>query len=904
MTDIDHVYTSNAGDAQSSPIFVRVYGGTESEAEDLSALLAGECESGLNLEWGGPIGPAVASLTPGGVDLLLFSFSENTAANALQWLRNLRNAGALLPIMVLVDTAEPEVGLEAFRAGAADVLLRATLTGRYLAHSIRRSIARHFKQSVLDETQRAFRTLLGNVPGAFYRCQNDSVWTFEYLSDGIEQITGYRVNDLPCRLVSYMDLIPVEERPEVAATIQQSLDRCVPFEMQHRVTTRAGEEKWVWTRGRGVYSAEQALTAIEGYLTDVTHRKEAEAGPQNPEEKFKTVFEQALDAILILNADTGDILEANKAVEPLLGHTPETLRGKHFRVLFPEDSQITRAELLENLQTRGAVFESHWLLRSDGALCPMDITASIVSWKNEKVILLTLRDVSERRKAEDDARINRDRLQAMQQQYQAVLRSTPHGLCMITPTWVIDLANRSMCAIAGSAAETPRKLHKMPFQNLFPSTEAFARFRDEAVRAIRMSGIAIRELQLRRLNGELFWAEISLVRLDPTETAPGYVATVTDITDRKLAREQIEEQLQRISALRTIDSAIAGSLDLRITLTVFLEQTLALLGSAAADILLLNPHTQLLEYAAGRGFRTSALQKTRLRLGEGNAGKAALERQIISIGDLRVPSNSFARSPLLKDENFISYHAVPLIAKGQVKGVLEVFHRKGIYADQDWMDFLETLAGQAAIAIDNATLFNELQRSNLELALAYDTTLEGWSKTLELRDIETLGHTIRVAEMTVKLARYLGMTEQELVPIRRGALLHDIGKMGIPDSILLKQGPLSPEEWEIMRQHPRMAYELLRPITFLRSAIDIPFCHHERWDGKGYPRGLKEQEIPLSARIFAVVDVWDALLSDRPYRKAWTRELTVEHIRSQAGSHFDSQVAHAFLELNDNASTN
>jgi PAS domain S-box-containing protein/putative nucleotidyltransferase with HDIG domain len=534
----------------------------------------------------------------------------------------------------------------------------------------------------------------------------------------------------------------------------------------------------------------------------------------------------------------------------------------------------------------------------------MDITASIVSWKNEKVILLTLRDVSERRKAEDDARINRDRLQAMQQQYQAVLRSTPHGLCMITPTWVIDLANRSMCAIAGSAAETPRKLHKMPFQNLFPSTEAFARFRDEAVRAIRMSGIAIRELQLRRLNGELFWAEISLVRLDPTETAPGYVATVTDITDRKLAREQIEEQLQRISALRTIDSAIAGSLDLRITLTVFLEQTLALLGSAAADILLLNPHTQLLEYAAGRGFRTSALQKTRLRLGEGNAGKAALERQIISIGDLRVPSNSFARSPLLKDENFISYHAVPLIAKGQVKGVLEVFHRKGIYADQDWMDFLETLAGQAAIAIDNATLFNELQRSNLELALAYDTTLEGWSKTLELRDIETLGHTIRVAEMTVKLARYLGMTEQELVPIRRGALLHDIGKMGIPDSILLKQGPLSPEEWEIMRQHPRMAYELLRPITFLRYAIDIPFCHHERWDGKGYPRGLKEQEIPLSARIFAVVDVWDALLSDRPYRKAWTRELTVEHIRSQAGSHFDSQVAHAFLELNDNASTN
>ncbi len=181
--------------------------------------------------------------------------------------------------------------------------------------------------------------------------------------------------------------------------------------------------------------------------------------------------------------------------------------------------------------------------------------------------------------------------------------------------------------------------------------------------------------------------------------------------------------------------------------------------------------------------------------------------------------------------------------------------------------------------------------------MAYDETIEGWSHALDLRDKETEGHTQRVTEMALHLARAMGVTDVELVQVRRGALLHDIGKMGIPDPILLKPGPLTDEEWVIMRKHPVYAYELLAPITYLKPALDVPYCHHERWDGSGYPRGLKGEQIPLVARIFAVVDVWDALTFDRPYRPAWPKEKVRRYIMEQTCKHFDPRVVEAFMEL-------
>jgi putative nucleotidyltransferase with HDIG domain len=290
-------------------------------------------------------------------------------------------------------------------------------------------------------------------------------------------------------------------------------------------------------------------------------------------------------------------------------------------------------------------------------------------------------------------------------------------------------------------------------------------------------------------------------------------------------------------------------------------------------------------------------------LGQGYAGRAALERRTLSLPDLAEEEPDFARAALLAGEGFRAYCGVPLIAKGLVEGVLEIFHRSPLHPGSDWLDFLEALAGQAAIAIDNTQLFNELQRSNLNLSLAYDATIEGWSRALDLRDKETEGHTQRVTEVTLKLARAMGMPEEELMHVRRGALLHDIGKMGIPDNILLKPGPLTDDEWVIMRKHPTYAYELLSPITYLRPALDIPYCHHEKWDGTGYPRGLKGEQIPPVARIFAIADVWDALRSDRPYRQGWPDNKVRDYIREQSGKHFDPQVVDIFLRVTENPET-
>ena len=184
-----------------------------------------------------------------------------------------------------------------------------------------------------------------------------------------------------------------------------------------------------------------------------------------------------------------------------------------------------------------------------------------------------------------------------------------------------------------------------------------------------------------------------------------------------------------------------------------------------------------------------------------------------------------------------------------------------------------------------------------ELRLAYDTTLEGWAHALELRDKVTEGHSQRVTKLTLKLARKLNVRDQDLDHIRRGALLHDMGKMGISDEILQKPGPLTAEEFDIVKRHPIIAYDLLSPIPFLKKSLEIPYCHHEKWDGSGYPQGLKGNEIPISARIFAIVDVWDALLSDRPYRDAWPSQLVVDYIAAESGTHFDPHITKKFLDL-------
>jgi PAS domain S-box-containing protein/putative nucleotidyltransferase with HDIG domain len=371
---------------------------------------------------------------------------------------------------------------------------------------------------------------------------------------------------------------------------------------------------------------------------------------------------------------------------------------------------------------------------------------------------------------------------------------------------------------------------------------------------------------------------------------------------RATLNEQTERQLQRLASLRAVDLAINTILDLRVTLGILIDHIVSQLKVDAVNILLINPKTQTLYQAASSGFRSDAFKNIRLHIGDSLAGQAIRTRSTIHIPTLSA-SKVLPRGQLLTEEGFVTYFGVPLIAKGQIKGVLEIFHRSQMEPDSEWRNFLETLAGQTAIAIDNSVLFEELQQTNLNLSLAYDATIEGWSKALDLRDQETEGHTLRVTEMTVQLAELMGIGPADQVQIRRGALLHDIGKMGIPDSILYKAGTLTEEEWVIMHRHPEFAFKMLSSINYLREALDIPYAHHERWDGSGYPRHLSGEQIPIAARIFAVVDVWDALISDRPYRKAFTKEAAAEFVRENSGKLFDSRVVETFFRMLTNNQT-
>jgi len=368
------------------------------------------------------------------------------------------------------------------------------------------------------------------------------------------------------------------------------------------------------------------------------------------------------------------------------------------------------------------------------------------------------------------------------------------------------------------------------------------------------------------------------------------VVVAREISERLRTEKIIQSQLQHLTALHAIDVAITSMMDVSHILDSILEQiTGSLYVDAAVVWVCEKGHAAYCGTA--RGFRKPLDTVTPSNTSCENDG------QVVFIRRLDHSPRQEAMQSILDGEEFISYASIPLISKGLPHGLLEIYHRGELNPDAEWYGYLENLAAQVSVALDNHRLFRDLQKKNQELNQAYDAPLEGWAAALELRERETGMHTRRVRDLPIRVASTYGFSEADLVQIQRGALLHDIGKMGIPDQILLKPGKLNDEEWQVMRLHPQYAYEWLSCIPFLADAINIPYCHHEHWDGSGYPRGLKGEDIPLEARIFTVVDVWDALLSNRPYRQAWPRERVLEHLQEQSGRLFDPRVLKRFLEI-------
>ncbi len=490
-------------------------------------------------------------------------------------------------------------------------------------------------------------------------------------------------------------------------------------------------------------------------------------------------------------------------------------------------------------------------------------------------------------------RLNRyRRLLSEQERFQRLIELSPEGIAIINEESRLLLVNPALVALL----EAPSAEHLLGDTLLdYLHIAALDRYQAGLRSLAQETQQIVRiELDLISVKGHAIPVEISLGRFRDGSGAFAQVI-IRDISERKRAEAQIYRQVSRLTSLHTIGVAITASLELQATLTILLDRLIEELHVDAASVLLFNPRTVKLETACSRGLPHDIAEAS-ICSEEGLAGMAFRSRQTVSLAAFPAEMVISPRDQALAAA-FATYFAVPLQARGEIKGVLEILQRTSFTPDEHWWTFLEALAIQAAIAIDTSALFEDLQRAHTELKHAYDATIAGWSRALDLRDHETEGHSERVTELTLRLARWMGVPEDQMEHIRRGALLHDIGKMGVPDEILLKPGPLSVDEWAIMRQHPVYAFRWLSAIPFLQPALDIPYAHHERWDGSGYPRGLRGEQIPLAARIFAVVDVWDALRSDRPYRSAWTEEQTVAYLRSLAGTHFDPQVVAAFLEM-------
>ncbi len=826
-------------------------------------------------------------------DIILadYSLPQFTALEALHIVMEQEALkGFSIPFIVVTGTVSEEAAVDCMKQGAADYLLKDRLSR--LGQAVLRAMAEKHAQDEKRQTERElrsseerFRRLAENAQDVIYRFRVLPTRGVEYVSPSVQHITGYAPEEyyadpeLLDRTVLSDDLPPFQEsRSSPEGLRARSLLRFV---------AKDGGLIWMENRGAPVFDDAGNFVAIEGIARDITEQKYAEELIRQTGTLLQSVLNASPLATMLIDGQKR-IQMWNPGAEHLFGWSAEEVMGKPVPFIPPSKTSEFERLFAEIMQGASRVGLELTRQRKDGS--PVEVacwTAPLVDEeKRISAVLAVYADITQRKAAEQE-------LRQVTASLMAIIDASPVAIIATDKDFNVARWNRAAERIFGWTAQEVLGGRSPTVPDAFLAEQ-------EEVRARVSTGEALIGIETQRLrkDGSLVDVRVSTAPVRDSEGAfMGGMALIEDISQRKQAEQERAQQLERMAALHVIDAAISSTIDLKLVLNVLLEQTQKTLQVDAADILLFNAHEMTLEHAANRGFQSRAVEQTRLRLGAGYAGKVTLERKRALVHNIQTADPPFEPRPFLTEEPFVGYCGVPLISKGQIKGILEVFSREPMNPEAGWLDFLDTLAGQATIAIDNFTLFTDMQRSNIDLVLAYDATLEGWSRALELRDYETEGHCKRVTEMSDRLGRLMGLSGADLTNLRRGALLHDIGKMAIPDHILRKPGPLTEDEWVIMRKHPEYAYELLSPISYLGPAVEIAYCHHEKWDGTGYPRKLRGEQIPIGARIFAVTDIADALSYDRPYRAAWPEQQIRGYILSLSGTHLDPRVVDAFSKL-------
>lgn len=771
--------------------------------------------------------------------------------------------------------------------------------------------------SAIRESEEKYRLITDNISDTVFLMNMDL--KVLYMSPSLAKAHGYtkdEINAMPLRQLMTPESYSRLRQIFGEDITEENLSRTIP-QLSHPIEIeyirKDGTTFWSENKLEIVKDAQGKPEGIIGLGRDISERKESQKALIESEAKYRSLFENVLDGVCRTTPD-GGVLAVNPALAKMLGYesVDELLNTNTVKDWWadPVERQIWKNELekLGEVTNYELVFktkknkklvllnnarvhrnEQGEILYYQGTLT--DITDRIQHQRELEALTVVGEALRFANTPSEILPVILDQIMGLVQAYGVALAT----LDEYTDEISINLKVRNVEGIQIIPLQGEKEITRKVFQTGVTYTcDDITKDHDVYLGDVfpeLMAGVCIPLSASGRVINTLWVFREYQLETDEIRI----LEAIADITANALQRAYLFEkttlQLRQLTSLQAIDHAITGSIDLNVTLNILLDQVISQLNVHTASVLLFNPISQTLEYSASKGFSVDNLKKYRARRGGGLASQAATRMEVVSceLGEC-------TDYPFLAEAGYITHMAVPLIAKGQVKGVLELFHRERLVTTPEWRNFFETLASTAAISIDNATLFSELQRANIELSMSYDATIEGWSRALDLRDQETEGHTQRVVQITLELANDLGITGKELMHVRRGALLHDIGKMAIPDSILLKPGPLTDEEWVIMRQHPVYAYQLLHPIPYLRQALDIPHCHHEKWDGTGYPRRLKGTQIPLSARIFAIVDVFDAITSDRPYRNAMSVDEAVDYIRKNTGTHFEPKVVDAFFK--------
>ncbi len=776
--------------------------------------------------------------------------------------------------------------------------------------------ARKRMEERLGVAEATYRTLVEQVPAVIYVDRTDEVSSSLYTSPQILPLTGYTPEEFLQDANLWVRMLYPEDRAAVLAENQRTNLTGEPFKMDYRIVRKDGKVIWVRDEAILEYDTDGRPLRWRGILMDITAQKETEIRLKQSEEKFAKAFLTSPDSINLNRLTDGVYLDINEGFTRLTGYTRQDVIGKSSLELGIWANPADRSRLVQGLLDKGYVDNLEALFRmKDGRTRTGLMSARLIEIGGETCILSITRDITERKQRERELEAIVQVSAAMRQAFDrpqmlSVLAEQCALLFEVNRLMIglfsedqtagtIAIATGDWSPAEGKIVSLPMWLRQGEIRSFYKAEaeESELRWFAELIE-IDLSNEWIEWCPIKTSLADVGW--LCLARQTPLSPHEQHILhAVMDITASALQRaafyEQTIQRLKQLNALHIVDRTINASMDLNFTANILLAQAVQQLEVDAAVLLKFNETSQMLSALATYQYPKKLIPGI-YQLQNDPPREAILERKIVLVENLRSYTGERSFWERSAGQGYAGYAAAPLISKGQVRGVMEVFKLRPLVPSDEWRRFLEALAEQAAIAIDNAEMFETLQRNQTSLSLAYEGIIEGFARALELRDPDTHGHSKRVAEITVRLARQFGFSEQNLTHIRHGALLHDIGNLAIPESILQKPGPLTEEEWKIVRRHPEYAYEMLSAIPSLQQAAAIPYCHHEHWDGNGYPRQLRAEQIPVEARIFAVVDVWDALRSDRPYRPAWSRERAIEHLQAQAGRQFDPKVVWAFLE--------